>query len=369
MLSKIFISLILIQIMLISHSCKSSDKLNEFSPHNKNIFSSGRIDRETPGVLRLISSGSYLSFQFRGTELRVDMQNNFENDNQHYIALEIDGHYIGKHKVKYGKSNFQLASNLEEGIHKVVICKATEPLSGYLEIGKIYCKELVKNESPPARKIEFIGNSITCGAQSDTSQIGCGQGGYNGNMNAYLAYGPGISREFNADYVLSSVSGLGLTRTWNAEHPTIPEIYESLYLTNDKSKLWNPNDFTPQLVSICLGTNDFSDGDGSYDRKPLDSATFVNTYINFIKLIHLRYPSAKICLLNSPAIDGENRGKLGLWLKLITRQINVGLNKELVSFYNFSKQYNNGCTGHPSIEEQEEIANELTPVFKEIMSW
>lgn len=343
--------------------------MNEYSPDHKYIFSSGRIDREIPGKLRLISSGSYLSFQFRGTELSIDMQNNYEDENHHYIAIEIDGLYIGKQKVEYGKTNFQIGSDLEDGIHKAVICKATEPISGYLEIGTIYCRELVKNEIPPTRKIEYIGNSITCGAQSDTSQIGCNEGVYHDNINAYLAYGPRVSRKFNADYVLSSVSGLGITRTWNAEHPAIPEVYESLYLTEDKSECWEPDAFSPNLVSICLGTNDFSDGDGSYDRKPLDSATFVNEYLFFVRSIHERYPSAKVCLLNSPVFDGESREKLDSWLEFITRQVNTELAGDIIAYYTFKKVYNSGCTGHPSIDDHEDIANELIPFYRRIMGW
>jgi len=369
MLNKMLCQFVLISSILTIHACRPAIKMNEYSPDHKYIFSSGRIDREIPGKLRLISSGSYLSFQFRGTELSIDMQNNYEDENHHYIAIEIDGLYIGKQKVEYGKTNFQIGSDLEDGIHKAVICKATEPISGYLEIGTIYCRELVKNEIPPTRKIEYIGNSITCGAQSDTSQIGCNEGVYHDNINAYLAYGPRVSRKFNADYVLSSVSGLGITRTWNAEHPAIPEVYESLYLTEDKSECWEPDAFSPNLVSICLGTNDFSDGDGSYDRKPLDSATFVNEYLFFVRSIHERYPSAKVCLLNSPVFDGESREKLDSWLEFITRQVNTELAGDIIAYYTFKKVYNSGCTGHPSIDDHEDIANELIPFYRRIMGW
>jgi lysophospholipase L1-like esterase len=297
------------------------------------------------------------------------MKNNFEGDNHHYVAIEVDGQYIGIRKVEYGKSRFRIVSGLEHGIHRALICKATESISGYLEIGKIYCEELVENEHLPIRKIEFIGNSITCGAQSDTSQVGCNEGIYNDHMNAYLAYGSRVSRKLNADYVLSSVSGLGLTRTWNAEHPTIPEVYESLYLTEDKNKLWEPDAFVPDLVSICLGTNDFSEGDGSYDRKPIDQVSFVNTYIDFVKFIHDRYPGAKICLLNSPVFSGETREKLDTWLDLIVKEVNTGTSEEIAVYYTFEKQYNSGCTGHPSIEEHKEMADELLTFYSKIMNW
>ena len=119
----------------------------------------------------------------------------------------------------------------------------------------------------------------------DTSEIPCGSGVWYDHHNAYLAYGPLIARELNADWLLSSVSGIGMFRNWNSPGPTMPEVYQNLYLNTDSTVVWNAQTYIPDLISICLGTNDFSDGDGSYERTDLDSATFVNRYIQFVKFI------------------------------------------------------------------------------------
>ncbi len=49
---------------------------------------------------------------------------------------------------------------------------------------------LVTIKPEKRKKIEFIGNSITCGAQSDPSDIPCDEGEYMDHQYAYLAYGP-----------------------------------------------------------------------------------------------------------------------------------------------------------------------------------
>lgn len=369
MLNKILVSLISVLIMFTSQSCNSPETLNEYSPSDERVFSSGRIDRGDPDKLRLYSPGAYIAFRFKGSEFSVDLRNNFPDENHNYVSIEVDDEYKGKFKVEYEKENLKPKLKLENGVHDVVICKATESISGYLEIGSIYCDSLLENEISYSRRIEFIGNSITCGAEADTSAMGCDDGVYHDNMNAYMAYGPRVSRELNADYVLSSVSGLGVIRFWNAEIPNLPLVYESLFLTEDKSELWEASDYNPDLVSICLGQNDFSEGDGSYDRQPLDSTTFVDAYLMFIQRIHDRYPNAKISILNSPMLGPELSTKFDTWLEQIISLLNTQYEQDVLSYYTFTKQYANGCTGHPNLEDHKDIAEELMPFYRSIMNW
>jgi len=91
----------------------------------------------------------------------------------------------------------------------LVICKNTEANIGYLELAGIRCRQLVKPAPKPARKIEFIGNSITCGTGSDLSVIPCGKELWEDQHNAYLSYGPITARAVNAQYHLSAVSVSG----------------------------------------------------------------------------------------------------------------------------------------------------------------
>jgi hypothetical protein len=155
--------------------------------------------------------------------------------------------------------------------------------------------------------IEFIGNSITCGAAADTSEAGCGKGVYHDQHNAYYAYGPRVARALNLNYILSSVSGIGIYRTWNMDGPSMPQVYEKESFNLHDSMLWNFKTYTPKIVSIALGTNDLSNGDGIHPRQPFDSAVFVKKYIAFVQLVKSKYPAATIALLSSPMINEDNR--------------------------------------------------------------
>jgi len=73
----------------------------------------------------------------------------------------------------------------------------------------------------------------------------------------------------------------------------MPDVYDDLYLSIDSIKTWNQESHNPDLVSICLGQNDFSDGEGPKPRAELDSTDYVEDYIGFLKKIRKQYPDWK----------------------------------------------------------------------------
>ncbi|MEJ7661543.1 MAG: hypothetical protein WKG07_19120 [Hymenobacter sp.] len=52
-----------------------------------------------------------------------------------------------------------------------------------------------------------------------------------------------------------------------------------------------------------------SNGDGKTPRLPFDSASFVNNYAMFVRLLKSKYLQARIALLSSPMLNGSNRTK------------------------------------------------------------
>jgi lysophospholipase L1-like esterase len=226
--------------------------------------------------------------------------------------------------------------------------------------------QVLQNSKAPL--IEFIGNSITCGAAADTSEISCGKGEYLDYHNAYYAYGPRVARKLGANFILSSVSGIGIYRTWNQDHPSMPLVYEKTDFQEQSARQWNFKLYTPKIVSIALGTNDLSDGDGKTPRPLFDSARFVNDYVKFIQLVKSKYPPAQIALLSSPMVNGKKRILLQNWLTVIKVQVdNIYASDKPVALYFFKPMEGRGCAGHPSVEDHAILAEELTPFFKKLL--
>jgi lysophospholipase L1-like esterase len=314
-----------------------------------------------------VGAGSYFELKFKGTLCNIFLEN--PGTDYNYIAIVLDGEYMGRTKVTRDQHAYEIASNLKDSEHTLMICKATEALIGVLEFTGIDCGDILPLTKTYTRRIEFIGNSITSGTGLDLSGTPCDKGVWHDQHNAYLAYGPVTARALNANWLLSSVSGMGMLRNWNNEGPAFPKVYDQLYLDPTSKLMWDAQNYVPDLISICLGTNDFSDGDGSYDRKKLDSAKFVNAYVLFVKHLRDRYPKVPICLLNSPAISKENNVKLSAYLSEVIRYMKDIEHDDNLYQFAYAHNYSGGCGGHPNAAEHQKMSDELLPFFRKVMNW
>lgn len=327
----------------------------------------GRYFFDAQNNLELISSAAHFGFSFKGATCSIFT---FINDaNSHsYLQYELDGVYKGRLKVTGNKVQQILIDAGNDGKHTIWIYKATEAMTGPIIISKIIA-ENIKSIAPVNKPlIEFIGNSITCGALADTSDVKCGQGVYQDQHNAYNAYGPRVARALHVNYLLSSVSGIGIYRTWNMDGPSMPQVYEKRSLQQDDTVHWDFKKYSPKIVSIALGTNDLSNGDGVHPREPFDSSLFVKNYIAFIQLVKSKYPAATIALLSSPMVNGNNRILLQNCLSAIKKNIDALYpGDKPVVLYFFKPMQPHGCSFHPSVEDHAVMADELYPFFKKLL--
>jgi len=259
----------------------------------------GRFQLTSAGELELISSAVHFGFTFEGKECQV-FASLPGGQGHSYLQYELDGTYQKRLRVEGNSAAPLTITAPAAGRHPVWIYKATEASTGPLDIQKITGPKLKALPAPTGPLIEFIGNSITCGAAADPSEVPCGTGEYHDQHNAYLAYGPRVARALHINYLLSSVSGIGAYRTWSQSGPTMPQVYEKVDFRVANPKLWDFARYKPAVVSIALGTNDLSNGDGKTPRLPFDSAAFVNNYALFVRLVKSKYPRTRIALLSSP---------------------------------------------------------------------
>jgi len=318
--------------------------------------------------LELISSAVHFGFSFIGKECTIYA---FINDaaGHNYLQYELDGIYQKRLRVNGNTVQPISITATSDGPHTVWIYKATEATTGPVIIQKIIGKDLHVLDNTNAPLIEFIGNSITCGAAADTSEVGCGKGVYHDQHNAYYAYGPRVARALNLNYIVSSVSGIGIYRTWNMDSPSMPQVYEKESFSLNDSLLWNFKTYTPKIVSIALGTNDLSNGDGVHPRQPFDSAIFVKDYIAFVQLVKSKYPAATIALLSSPMVNGDKRILLQNCLTAVKKNIDALFpGDKPVALYFFNPMKAGGCSGHPSVADHAVLAQELIPFFRSLLN-
>ena len=317
--------------------------------------------------LEMITTAVHFGFSFSGTECNIVAF--ISNPNGHnYLQYELDGVYQKRIRVNGNTKQPIPITATSSGRHTVWIYKATEAQTGPVFVEKITGKDLKALENPNKPVIEFIGNSITCGAAADPSEVPCGKGEYQDQHNAYYAYGPRVARSLGVNYVVSSVSGIGVYRNWNSDGPAMPAVYENADMQNASNRPWNFNLFKPAIVSIALGTNDFSNGDGRKARLPFDSATFVNTYIKFIQTIKSKYSGIQLVLLSSPMVNGSRRVTFQNCLTALKGSIDALYPSDKpVALFFFEPMQARGCSGHPNVEDHAILAEQLLHFFKKLL--
>jgi len=324
----------------------------------------GRTVIDKDGGILLIGPASYVEFNFVGS-CTVWVKNIAPWNNYNYVVFSIDGSTPTREKIEgsFLKSHAYISD--DGNTHTMRIYKATETLQGMVLVKCIEGEKLSPTPSRKQKKIEFIGNSITCGTGSDIQAIPCNTNKWYDQHNAYLSYASRVARALDADYMLSAVSGIGVYRTWNAEGPSMPDVYEHTWLSKDNPLRWDFNRFTPDVVSIELGTNDLAENAG---RAPFDSTTFIKKYVAFISTIYGHYPHTRIALLSSPMVSGAKNELLLACLKNIQATANANNpTKPTIEILAFTPMQTTGCGGHPTVEEQATMAEQATPFFKHLL--
>jgi hypothetical protein len=334
-----------------------ADQIQLVEANHPEIRYTGRIDFSNPRAPRFWQSGVYIKFTFKGSFCSVLIADQLGSpDNHNYITVVIDDGEPERIKLSDKNNTISIGQNLNDGEHTVVVSKATEAGVGFLEFKGILTKEILPSKPKTEKKLEFIGDSITCGMGADISDTPCGKGKWHDQHNAYLSYGAIVARDLNAQYHLSSVSGIGMMKSCCNMTITMPQVFDNTNMRDDQ-ETWDFK-YQPDIVTICLGQNDGKQ----------DSVAFATTYINFIKDIRSKYPQASVVCLTSPMASKSLNQTLQNYITGIVTSVNSTGDKKVSKFF-FSRSYNSGCGGHPDVSEHKMIAAELTAYLKKNFEW
>lgn len=344
-------------------SCKSEQLPQDqyFESQDKVFTYSGRILKSSEGT-KLITSASSVKADVYGDTVTVFLKTN--DSIHHYVAVELNGEYKGRYRVY--KDTLKFALPKADSANTISIYKETEAANGSLIFNGMRAKQITETPKKKRAKIEFIGDSITCGMGADTNKTGCEQGEWFDQHSAYLAYGPRVARALDVNYEVNCVSGMGMYRNWNDENePVMPEVYPYLHLNGEQGKRAEiDKENAPQVVSIALGTNDFSLGDGEKERLPFNSKNFKQNYVDFVKKIFDTYPETKVALLSSPMLGtGE-----GQELVEILKEIKEELADRPIEIFEFGTMDLTGCSNHPGVKDHELMAKKLIPFYRKLLN-
>ena len=263
----------------------------------------GRVERAASGAgWRYQWPGTYFEARFAGPGVWVDLG----TGNKH-ARVAIDGHPVAD--LVRPQARVLHIHGLAPGEHDVRVDIVSESADGVQTFGGFAVAARALARAPRARQraIEFIGDSYTVGYAAASTARECSEDEVWRSTDSSLAFGPQVAHRFGADYRILAISGRGMVRNYmNGPGDTLPTAYDRLLPGDDLAAADDPA-WSPQLIVIGLGTNDFSTpvgpGEPWRDGATL-SAAFEWRYVEFVRALHRRHPSARMLLLASDAGDG-----------------------------------------------------------------
>jgi len=333
---------------------------------NPQIAYSGRIDTTKIDGAEFYWSGTSIKINFKGESLQILIED--EKGDNYYNVL-IDGNKPFLFKPDTIKQYYEIVSKLPKGKHTAELFRRTEwnrgktIFYGFKILGKA---KLLRKSKEKKRKIEFYGNSVTAGYAVE--DISGDDSPDSTNTNNYLSYSAITARHFNAEYHCICRSGIGITVSWNDE--IMPEIYDRINPTDLASK-WNFDNFQSNIVVVNLLQNDTWLVDmPEYDQflkrfgsTPPTDTFITESYQNFVSNIRLKYPKASIICMLGNVIDYSTN--LSYWNEYITNAVSNLNDDKIYTLFVPSK----GTPGHPSIEEQQDLANTLISFINNNIDW
>lgn len=257
-------------------------------------------------------SGSGVQFKFSGRYLKITFcaDNSLAHGEENFAraAVLVNGERVFDKLVSEPEIEaviFDGSENIEADVH---IIKLSETAMSTFGIKPLET-DADANISPlPEKqlKIEFIGDSITCGYGVDDNDPE--HHFKTSTEDVTKAYAYKTAQSLNADYSMVSISGYGIISGYTDDpnkivpEQTIPQYYDKLGFsycsfaekTAPQDIKWDFGSYVPDLIVINLGTND-----ESYCKE--DAAkqkVYSDAYAEFLKKVRSFNPNAEIlCVL------------------------------------------------------------------------
>ncbi|MBO4541466.1 MAG: pilus assembly protein N-terminal domain-containing protein, partial [Bacilli bacterium] len=341
--------------IVVSKTFDTYARKNEIAVFNRDnpfVHYLGRNFHENQKV-RLDNEGSGFEVCFEGTSLKAvmaGMSSSWYGFTMVSVLLddEID---TTKRVITLNHSSkeaeYTLVENLTPGLHRVRLLKRTENLSTYLTLSKLVTDGAFHVVGAGRKlKMEVYGDSITAGygnlrgsLSDQTSAI------YQSGLQTYASY---AALELGAELNIQARSGIGIYTANNdiGEGNHVKDHYDKV--NYDGEHHWNFDNYTPDIVLINLGTNDYWD-------PRFNEQTFKTNYVNFVSALANEYGKETSFVLLSGLMEQQVDG----FLSGIKATLEASLPN---AFYQY--QFSQCNNGHPLYGEHAKASDELIRLIK-----
>jgi len=323
---------------------------------NPNIQYVGRTALTPTG--RVFSwPGVTISTQFSGS---ATLSVYFAGSSSMYFTVFVDGQKstLAVHPSSTPQA-YVVATGLSLGSHVVSLVRRNEANFGpttFTGFGLAQGGNLQPPPARPDRRIEFIGDSITCG-YGDLGVLPCSFSAE--TEDVYQAHGPITARALKADYYVAAWSGMGMVRNYGDPNTVsaqpFPAIYDYIVGGEPSYKTWNYTNWVPHAIVINLGTNDYST-----NPQPPESV-YTTAYVKFVNHLKSVYAPSKpafflVC------------GPMSQDYCSYAQSVATTVGGTFVNLWGLNVQPF-GCDYHPTVAVQTNMATKETEAIATVLKW
>lgn len=288
-------------------TCFSALSAKDYLPSAENVKFLGRTHTEND-VLWTFFSSSGVAFNVDARRLDVTIAGDSgtpqrkDNGSLARLAVFVNGERKLDQLIMKQEETFTVFDEANPVKGEVRIIKISESANSILGIKSISVDQdgTISPANQKSLKIEFIGDSITCGYGVDDEDRNHHFATSTEDNTKTYAYK--TAQALDADYSMVSVSGWGIVSGYTSAQKNpdsvLPKIYEKVGFTygnkfNNKqpqSLTWDFNRFVPDFIVINLGTND-----ASWTKKDAKKVEdYKKGYVKFLKQIRTKNKDAQI---------------------------------------------------------------------------
>jgi hypothetical protein len=354
--------LVLIFSMLLLSIDISLAEVNKIEADHEYLQYTGRIDFSERSAPRLSWPGTYIKAYFVGHSVSVIFDDQW---GRNYFSVFIDENWDKPLIIDCieGIETYLVASGLSNAEHSLTIFKRTEGEEGNTTFHGLLIEDggLTEPSSRPARRIEFIGDSITSGAGNEAAENA--RDDNPSEKNNFLAYGAITARNLNAEYVSTSHSGIGIMGSWFDY--TIWDYYDQLNATGNNDSHWDFNQWQPHVVVINLLQNDSWLVLKNIHPVP-NNEQRKQAYYEFVLTIRSIYPDAFIiCALGSMSAVRPGSVWPGYISSVVERIKDENKDRRIDTlFFDYD-----GLEKHPRVKHHRNNAAKLTDFIRTKSLW
>ncbi|MCR5727305.1 MAG: GDSL family lipase [Lachnospiraceae bacterium] len=332
-------------------------------------------------TLLLSLSGSGIEFEHRG-KAGIDIAfagggaSGIPDNEANYARIRI---YVNGKTVKdFLLNSKELTVHIDaddSGLSVIRIIKLSEcamSLAGIRAIETANADSIKPTAQKPV-KIEFIGDSITCGYGVDDPDPLHDFKTATEDVTKAFAYK--TAQDLDVDYSMFSISGYGIISGYTEDlknrhdEQLIPTFYESMGLSYDsidgipasQDISWDFSGYVPDIIVINLGTNDDSYCQDDESRQ----SWFATDYVKFLKTVRKHNPKAYIV-----CVFGLMGDRLYPTICKAADEYKKETGDTLITTVHLPEQdvsVGYGANYHPLESEHRKAADVLVPVLKNLI--